>query len=806
MSSPSYSSSNPASYTRAILGSPISSRPGSFNNGNRYFPGSSPNQLLDPTDLREAGNISSSASTDRGSIMNALSAMEHEDELCRNYTCCGLNLQDLHALIEHFGECHVVVDDPCTQPVPGQTYPHNFSALPANPMFDSNLPDSAQVPRPQPQHQQPLPQLQPRHHEHPQQQHQQGPFDPDDMELDMDSSPASSTASFASPVAAHGRSQARYHPLSAQVSALASASPSTSPSRAFTLHADTTLSRRQAERRLRPFADDAGDCRWRYKNMDGRRYPVDHGAVGLKSLPSGRHKFLKHSKSAAPTYQPFAMCSSTRSLTSSPTKSTGSQSWHYPQGFGRSQYSPCDIVNTQPPSTQGHVSTSQSSPSCILVPPENLHPTLSCWIKNMKKLSSLIDRLQELAPSVPTEHQSQLLGQLKALRVTSKKQQEQFMDFLQLSEEYANEYLLDIDAYIQQQSSFLAELERRLEAAKKLRGEAAELQMLYESGTLATMKNLRATALPRPLPEDHALFREVDSVLAEIKQCYTELYKFWTEEISRAMEAFEKRRVNTTDFDRWRNFHANLKQTIESWKGELPSDDAQTVLRNNAFLSREADIGTIASSLSFAMSSVTSALERVPSTNSLKYLSSCQSSIQRVYLALRGNRDACLSFLRHCADYGEKVIGCRLSSTAFPTPFRVMASHDLRERTMRPLSETTNVSVENAASVQGSRKFKAAYKKARSLEETTTSGLNTLLGSWTAVTDGHAFPDDDIPDVITPKQLRELWEKARYSVRAALANLRDEPAPQLLYRSAPLESTRLQTAMKRWMMKLVFFS
>jgi hypothetical protein len=241
----------------------------------------------------------------------------------------------------------------------------------------------------------------------------------------------------------------------------------------------------------------------------------------------------------------------------------------------------------------------------------------------MKKLSSLIDRLQELAPSVPTEHQSQLLGQLKALRVTSKKQQEQFMDFLQLSEEYANEYLLDIDAYIQQQSSFLAELERRLEAAKKLRGEAAELQMLYESGTLATMKNLRATgkattycrlqrqntdklfsALPRPLPEDHALFREVDSVLAEIKQCYTELYKFWTEEISRAMEAFEKRRVNTTDFDRWRNFHANLKQTIESWKvqydvllpccavptnplqGELPSDDAQTVLRNNACLSR----------------------------------------------------------------------------------------------------------------------------------------------------------------------------------------------------------------------------
>jgi hypothetical protein len=91
-------------------------------------------------------------------------------------------------------------------------------------------------------------------------------------------------------------------------------------------------------------------------------------------------------------------------------------------------------------------------------------------------------------------------------------------------------------------------------------------------------------------------------VLTEIKQCYTELYKFWTEEISRAMEAFEKRRIDRTDFERWRNFHANLKQTIEFWQydfllpccavptnrlqGELPSDGAQTVLRNNASLSR----------------------------------------------------------------------------------------------------------------------------------------------------------------------------------------------------------------------------
>jgi hypothetical protein len=111
----------------------------------------------------------------------------------------------------------------------------------------------------------------------------------------------------------------------------------------------------------------------------------------------------------------------------------------------------------------------------------------------MNKLSSLIDRLQELASSAPAQHQSQLLRQVVSLRTTSKKQQEHFIEFLQLSEEYANKYLLDISAEIQQQSSFLDKLEGRLEAAKKLRGEAVDLQMLYESGTVATMQDLRTT-------------------------------------------------------------------------------------------------------------------------------------------------------------------------------------------------------------------------------------------------------------------------------------------------------------------------
>ncbi|THH13557.1 hypothetical protein EW146_g6667, partial [Bondarzewia mesenterica] len=161
---------NPASYTRAFFGSPISWRPGSF--GSRFYPGSSPGQLLgplDPTDFR-CGKISSSIESDRGSLLHALSTMEREDELCRNYTCCGLNLTDLHALVDHFEECHVVVVDPYAASgsvlAPPGTTLKNPSYFPADPMSM---------------------------HQHAQQH--LGSFDPDDMELDLDSSPSSSSAS-----------------------------------------------------------------------------------------------------------------------------------------------------------------------------------------------------------------------------------------------------------------------------------------------------------------------------------------------------------------------------------------------------------------------------------------------------------------------------------------------------------------------------------------------------------------------------------------------------------------------------------
>jgi hypothetical protein len=101
------------------------------------------------------------------------------------------------------------------------------------------------------------------------------------------------------------------------------------------------------------------------------------------------------------------------------------------------------------------------------------------------------------------------------------------------------------------------------------------------------------------------------------------------------------------------------------------------------------------------MGSLALALDRLPSSNSVKYSRLGRTPIQRVYVRFAANSDVCLSFLRRCADYGEKVIGWRLSSIDLPTPLRPMASHDLRERTTRLLAEMTSGSVDNVGCIQG---------------------------------------------------------------------------------------------------------
>ena len=108
------------------------------------------------------------------------------------------------------------------------------------------------------------------------------------------------------------------------------------------------------------------------------------------------------------------------------------------------------------------------------------------------------------------------------------------------------------------------------------------------------------------------------------------------------------------------------------------------------------------------MGSLTIALDRLPSSDSVKYSRSGLSSIRQVYVAFAANNDLCLSFLRRCADYGEKVIGWRLPSTDLPTLSCADTPHDLREWTMRFLVEMMGISADNVASIQGLSSYQSA--------------------------------------------------------------------------------------------------
>lgn len=178
---------NPSSYTRHFLGSPLSWRPDSL--GSQYYAGNQYNSVESQSDLKR---MSTSYENDRGAFFNAISAFDREGELCRNYTCCGIHLTDLHALLEHFEEVHVVVIDPNpANPQTQVTIPFNPQPAPDPALFSQH---QQQMYMQQQQAQQSL------HQTSPQMQSAQamaleqiGPFDPDDMDMGLDSSAGGSS-------------------------------------------------------------------------------------------------------------------------------------------------------------------------------------------------------------------------------------------------------------------------------------------------------------------------------------------------------------------------------------------------------------------------------------------------------------------------------------------------------------------------------------------------------------------------------------------------------------------------------------
>jgi predicted RNase H-like nuclease (RuvC/YqgF family) len=120
--------------------------------------------------------------------------------------------------------------------------------------------------------------------------------------------------------------------------------------------------------------------------------------------------------------------------------------------------------------------------------------TWSSWVENMSKLSALIDE-SEYIPVSDWGTRCEITRQVSALREDLQKQRERFTALLRLTKEYADRVLSDISEEIQQQSSLLDSLERRLDMAQTLRQEVVHLRNSYEVGTLDRIKKLRRTGV-----------------------------------------------------------------------------------------------------------------------------------------------------------------------------------------------------------------------------------------------------------------------------------------------------------------------
>lgn len=181
---------NPASFTKHFMGTtPISWKAGSFSS--RFYSGAgSPGQVFGPVDSVDfkCGKMSSSFE-DHGSLFNALNT---QDELTRNYNCCGLTLTDMHALVDHVEDVHIT---PIHNPTPvGLNYPGSVVSQPngveslsgsLSTLQSSYLPQDSLS---QPLNSNHLPGLE-------SVGNSPFPFDPDDMEMESDPSLSSAASS-----------------------------------------------------------------------------------------------------------------------------------------------------------------------------------------------------------------------------------------------------------------------------------------------------------------------------------------------------------------------------------------------------------------------------------------------------------------------------------------------------------------------------------------------------------------------------------------------------------------------------------
>ncbi|KAI0261182.1 hypothetical protein BC834DRAFT_897604 [Gloeopeniophorella convolvens] len=467
---------------------------------------------------------------------------------------------------------------------------------------------------------------------------------------------------------------------------------------------------------------------------------------------------------------------------------------------------PRDDVEGPPESTTPSKAPSTSYPDSLQRTskkvPKHLDSTLSSWLRNMARLSLLIDRLHDLASNAQPHHRRQLDEQVDALRASFDTQQKRYTEFLKLTEEYASRYLDDISGAIEQQRAFLDVLEERLDKATELRGKVVTLRTAYESRMVKAVMEIRTKALAEPLPKDADLFDEVDCVLDEIRRCFVEMDKFWVEEVRRVSKALQDcRRVDEEYLRRWQAFRTSLEQTIASWtntpsqaddslQGRLPLDRASgaptastasstsPAQRDRAEPMQATDVGAIAMSLSPALRGMRSALQRVNASASATLIKPAQQPlIVRAHFEFVRHADSCLDFLRECSAYAEKIVATYGPPTVLLAPVpRAKTFQDLQEdfEYLGSKFDTSHLRAEDARYSMHdrakTRKFASIHAQSLALLCKIDNTLGTLLehvASWKVVLDAL----DSAPFEPTLMQLRKtsrVWLKRRRLLREML--------------------------------------
>ncbi|KZO97365.1 hypothetical protein CALVIDRAFT_563149 [Calocera viscosa TUFC12733] len=301
--------------------------------------------------LNNISKLGTSAESDRARSFKAFLAAENNplarDDFCRDFTCCGLVLQDLHSLLQHYEDVHVVVME---SPEVGPQNPKGMAAAAFDPsemelepgpsnklqggnMMSPNLQSAfdTSVLRTGPRGSFPSIQTSSRTNS----PTRSGASTPMSQRfpygLDSPNSPASSItpallSAPSTPLSSRPGSpnSGNYSDSTTTISRPASSLTRNKPFKCPTpgcnkqylqanglkyhrLHGQCNfaskdpslegLTEQEAEEKLRPYACAVGgNCERRYKNMNGLRYHYQHsgahGAIGLALLASGQHHAL----------------------------------------------------------------------------------------------------------------------------------------------------------------------------------------------------------------------------------------------------------------------------------------------------------------------------------------------------------------------------------------------------------------------------------------------------------------------------------------------------------------------------------